>query len=290
MAKFRSLFDAPATSFTATGDLLLNKGGNFSVTEDASGVWTYWQGANSYVLTAAQVDTIQTLDIGQATRLSLSAAALNNENFVITGAGSLDISGVTFTNATATSGFETNVVIDNLTIDNLGGQTVNGDAGQYFAVLWDTLDDAYGALARQGFNDNLFGYGGGYLDETVLATAVLGETTAGAAAAKIIGGFVDLGVAYINYLSAGGDALDYLVAKANGTGRSQTVHDNILGNVTKAALTERQFVPAGEIAGRVPGDWEERAYYDGTLADSADLAATKLFDAAHGVERDYAFG
>ena len=289
MAKSTSIYEAPGFNFSG-GVLTIQHGGNVELNEAANGSWSYHLGVNEFTLSAAQVNAINTIEIGRSTNLSLNVAAVNNDNLHITGAGDFNISGVGFTNASGATPFETTAHIDTLVVANTGAHTVDGDAGRYFAVLWDTLDDAYGQLAGQGFANNLFGYGNGYTDLSHLNTPVLGETTAGAAASHIIGGFVQLGIDYVNYLTAGGDALDYLTAKASTAGRDQTVHDNILGNVTTANLLERQFVLAGDIAAKVPGDWETRPYYDGSLADVADKLASISFDVAHSVERDYAFG
>ena len=287
MAKSRSIFDAPSFYFEG-GVLTIKTGRDVAFTEDSSGNWTYQLGANSFTLTAAQVATIQTINlVNPNTHLDLSAALVNGENFAVIGAGALNISGVVFTEAFMATPFETSVNIGSLEL--AVATTVNGDTGSYFATLWDTLDDAYGALSVQGFNNALFGVGG-YASNVVLATPVLGETTVGAAASAIVGGFINLGVAYVNYLVAGGDALDYFTAKASVAGRDQTVHDNILGNVTDDALLERQFIPPANIASTVPGDWETRDLYSGNPGLGAVLAATVAFDVAHGVERDYAFG
>ena len=55
------------------GQVTRNATATPAITEDLTGTWTYQQGANSYVLTAAQVDIIKIIEIGQATTLNMMA-------------------------------------------------------------------------------------------------------------------------------------------------------------------------------------------------------------------------
>jgi hypothetical protein len=151
------------------------------------------------------------------------------------------------------------------TVDNL---LVNGSKEDTFKLLWDFLDDAYVA-------------GANYYD------IPLNET------------FVRLGVKYAEYLAAGGDPLTDVIAKyqpdTNGNGipqREQSMHDNLLGNLSLVSIESRNFPPAlkQELLALVPNEYESRPVYSGSEGDRGGAAhdAVRACDYDRGWDRaDY---
>jgi hypothetical protein len=233
MAKDRTLFDAPGVSFR-NGVLSINR--SIEIDELANGSWVATQGSQSYTLTPSQVDSIGTIDVARNAVLDLNARALTNENVVLTGAGRLNISEVVFTEAdeAANSRFEPNANLDTFISGLIGpfGRnmdyainhlTVGGDQAGAIKLVWDFLDDAYGAA-----NDY-------YRTE-------LNEA------------FIRLGVEYAQYLKAGGAPFTDVVAKytpddadSNTTPeRLQSMHDNLLGNFNAVDFASRFPGAAGD--------------------------------------------
>ncbi len=168
-------------------------------------------------------------------------------------AGELRIDGVTFSGADAGGTFEISHDLDDLlgnlitthgiayVVDNL---VINGSQADTFKVLWDYLDDAYVAGGNP-FN------------------VALNET------------FVRLGVEYVEYLAAGGEPLTFVTAKFTADGsdgdtlpeREQSMHDNLLGNLTIGAINSRfSGDPAlkAELLALIPDEYETRPLYEGT--------------------------
>jgi hypothetical protein len=188
------------------------------------------------------------------------------------------ISGVTFREAGPAGGFEPNHKMDDLigrlieehgvawTARNL---IVNGSQADTFKVLWDYLDDAY--VAGQNYYN-----------------LPLNET------------FVRLGVEYARYLDAGGRPLTNVTAKFtadNGDAdtipqREQSMHDNLLGNLAKVSIQDRNFGAEleAELLALVPDAYESRAVYSGDQGARGGAAhdAVRAFDYDRGWDRpDY---
>ena len=144
------------------------------------------------------------------------------------------------------------------TVDHL---RVNGREADTFKVLWDYLDDAYVGGAN---------YYNIPLNET----------------------FVRLGVAYVEYLEDGGAPLTFVTAKysadsdADGVPqREQSMHDNLLGNLTTAAIQDRfDGAKEAQLLALVPDEYGDRPYYDGNEAHVGGPAhdAVRAFDYDHG--------
>jgi VCBS repeat-containing protein len=109
--------------------------------------------------------------------------------------------------------------------------------------------------------------------------------------------FVELGNLYIAYLEAGGaPILDVVQTKVSGTpnyaGRQQTLHDNILGNLTDGSISGRFGTnPANDPRSEAAKVFGSRPYFEGTVntstglySNAAALAAVIGWDLAHGYD------
>jgi hypothetical protein len=229
-------------------------------------------------LTQEQYDSVLALDIGAGAHVTLAAGELQGLEISRLD-GTLDITGVDFTEAGASGGFETSIDLDSLlgsAIDVHGAGevaarlTVDGSKAEAFNLLWDYLDDAYVA------GNNAFD-----LD--------------------LNANFVRLGVEYVNYLEAGGEPLTFTVAKftaddgdANTTPeRMQSMHDNLLGNLDGSVLAGRfgsDPTLLAELQALVPDEYEARPWFSGNEnhLGGADHDGARAFDYDKGWDRpDY---
>jgi hypothetical protein len=229
-------------SRTASKATVIVTNGNLHFTQN--GVYTieYLPSGNVQIkLDGGKATVLKPAEYASITSFSFAPGATLNSP--------LQVNGVTFTEAGPGGPFEINLNLDNLlgtlitskgiewTVDNL---LVNGSKTDTFKVLWDYLDDAYVA-------------GNNYYN------LPLNET------------FVRLGVEYVEYLEAGGDPLTFITAKfqadnnANGIPqREQSMHDNLLGNLTTAAIQDRfDGALEAQLLALVPDDYGDRPYYDG---------------------------
>ena len=140
---------------------------------------------------------------------------------------------------------------------------VGGDLATAIAVVWDYLDDAY--------------------------------VSAGSNQDNVNEAFVRLGIEYAEYLEAGGAPLIDVVAKFTADGgdagtdpdRLQSLHDNLLGNLSASALNQRFSGDAGLVSDLtalitgVNGNLLTRPYYSGDETGGSD-AAVRAFDVANG--------
>ncbi|HEX8217422.1 MAG TPA: hypothetical protein VF577_08145 [Allosphingosinicella sp.] len=221
------------------------------------------------------------LDGGKATVVKAADwAAINGYSF---GPGAIlaspvVVDGVTFTEAGPGGPFEVSpnldAVIGNLFTRGvdyvLANLTVNGSRADSIKAVWDYLDDFY--VAGVQYNE----------------------------------AFVRLGVAYVAYLDDGGEPFTFVTAKfiADGSDsdltpeRNQSMHDNLLGNLTAGAINGRFAAnPAlrDELLALVPNEYETRQLYEGTdgQAGGPRHDNVRAFDYDHGwdrpdfVDRDY---
>ncbi len=137
----------------------------------------------------------------------------------------------------------------NAALNAIGHDLPAGDAlanrAAAITVLWDAMDDRY--------------------------------TSAGANQVNINQAFTQLGLAYVQYLKDGGAPLTDIVAKYTADGadadtlpdRLQSLHDNLLGNLTTYALTQRYgtdqalFDHYKALVTQADPDLLDRAYYEG---------------------------
>ena len=198
----------------------------------------------------------------------MSDRALAN---LLENAGTLNISGITFTEANdaADSKFEPSVNLDDL-LSNLievrgvagaiDALKVNGNEADGFKLVWDHLDDNY-TYYNTNVND----------------------------------AFIDLGIAYANYLKDGGAPLDNVVKFQADNGdadlvpeRMQSLHDNILGNFDELSIVDKFGAGSDAILDRIDdaglgaligvrGDYADgRGIYGGY--DHQDPTQTVQFD------------
>jgi hypothetical protein len=162
-------------------------------------------------------------------------------------AGPIRIDGVTFTEAGPGGPFEISHNLDALIgnlfthgVDHvLQNLLINGSRADTIKAVWDYLDDFY--VAGTQYNE----------------------------------AFVRLGIAYVNYIESGGTPFTGVTAKFTPDGpdadlipeRNQTMHDNLLGNLTIGAINGRFAAnPAlkAELLALIPNEYEARLLYEGT--------------------------
>lgn len=195
----------------------------------------------------------------------MSAKALDN---LIHNSASVPVTGVSFVQANQAANFKyeptanVDALISGLIADRGVAGTVDalGGKADAFRLVWDFLDDNY-AYYNTGVNH----------------------------------GFIDLGIAYADYLKHGGDRILDIVKYApdgadDGTApdRLQTMHDNILGNFDEYSILDKFGAGASDIFHQIQdagfgaflgviGDYSDgRDYYGGNEGESA--APSILFD------------
>ncbi|WP_166039489.1 hypothetical protein [Sphingosinicella sp. YJ22] len=225
-----------ATVILSNGNLHFTQGGVYTIDYLPSGnVQIKLDGGKATVLKPADYASITSFSFAPGATLG----------------SPIHINGVTFTEAGPGGPFEINLNLDSLighlittngiewTVANL---VINGSQADTFKTLWDYLDDAYVAGGNP-FN------------------VALNET------------FVRLGVEYVSYIEGGGDPFTDVTAKfaadtnANGIPqREQSMHDNLLGNLTIGAINARfggDPVLKAELLDLIPDDYEARLLYEG---------------------------
>lgn len=229
-------------------------------------------------LRANEFKTVSKIVIGQDTNVTLDFARLGAIDIDFQANGGVNLTGITFKTADVASDskFDLDQNLDAIiselieergitgTIDAL---TINGSKADAFKVIWDHLDDNY-TYYNTAIND----------------------------------AFIDLGIAYAKYLKAGGEALTDTIVKyapdaasdADSTPeRSQTLHDNILGNFDEGSIADRfskdnpggddvifqriQGAGLGELIGVVGNLADGRPIYGGY--DNQDPTPTRTWDA-----------
>ncbi len=175
------------------------------------------------------------LNGGQNTNISDSAFS-GATSFDFSDVKSLNLTGINFTSADAASDFkfEPDTNLDALLRSLIGTEgvtktlsmlSVNGSKADAFKLVWDHLDDNY-SYYNTAIND----------------------------------AFIDLGIAYAQYVKSGGAPLaDTVVKFAPDSAsdqdatpeRSQSLHDNILGNFHELSIADKFGAGAGAIIDRI---------------------------------------
>ena len=253
----------PASKSAVDGSTLsFHKAGDYTIHYLPSGnVKIKLDGGHSFVMKVEEYAAITTFDFAEGATIS----------------GDVNVDGVIFDEADPDGTFSSSHDLDDLievmiathgvayTIDHL---SINGSTADTFKAIWDYLDDEYGDEGPS--ND------------------VINEN------------FIRLGAEYVGYLEAGGEPLTFVTAKfsadTNGNGipqREQSMHDNLLGNVTDYALDQRfRDDPEllAELSALIPQEYRERPLHIGTENDIGETShdAVRAFDYDKGWDRpDY---
>ncbi|MFC1456664.1 hypothetical protein ACETIH_08050 [Microvirga arabica] len=191
----------------ANGVLTFNNSGDYSFETLANGrVKIYFADGATTVLTKDEWASVKTFDIKDANaNVTMAASYLDGKSYAFKGAGDLDVTGVTISEAVPGTGVSQNVNLDRI---NFGSvlDTVNGSKADYFKLMWDAYDEVYST--------------GSYYNTQINVA------------------FIKLGVEYLEYLKAGGEPLTEFTGKSSAT-RDQSVHDNLLGNFNPVDFDSR---------------------------------------------------
>jgi hypothetical protein len=207
------------------------------------------------------------------TKFDVAGAVLDSKAIQIDGAGVVNVTGVTFQAAAGTTKFEPSVNLDQLIHSSaafVAGQSqflVNGTVKDAIKTQWDFWDDKYVDAGGNAYTD-----------------AQINEAT------------IRLGAKYIKDIdpsTTGGNgnvanAILDITGKADAAGRSQLLHDNLLGNVGMAAMQDRGFTSTklAELAALIPDEYEARPWIGGYTTDSlANVGVAKAFDYEKGFAR-----
>lgn len=96
---------------------------------------------------------------------------------------------------------------------------------------------------------------------------------------------IKIAVDYIKYLENGGRALAEVIVKQDGT-RAQSLHDNILGNITKAALEDRGLLGYATKLSFLVEQFLDRPWNGGYFNDAEARYKTVAWDYENGVIRN----
>jgi hypothetical protein len=266
------LIDNGGVLTLAAGDYAFNftNNKNFIQVEQENGQTTN--------LRASEFQNVSKIVVGQDTNVTLDFSRLGDIDIDFQANGGVNLTGITFTTADAASDFKFEPVqkLDDIVSEliqergitgTIEALTINGNKADAFKVIWDHLDDNY-SYYNTAIND----------------------------------AFIDLGIAYAKYLKAGGEALTDTIVKyapdaasdADSTPeRSQTLHDNILGNFDEGSITDRfskdnsegddvifqriQDAGLGELIGVIGNLADGRPIYGGY--DNQDPTPTRTWDA-----------
>lgn len=263
-----SLFDL--TPFTIVeGVLTLTLDGPYTILPAADGAAALRLLGASHILSATELDGIRGVVVENGVTLEIASDVLDGRTIAFTGknggAGAVNISGVTVTQATIGTPVAIDVDLRGISFgDGSPDVTVNGNVRDWILARWAVLDTAYGQIAQVGGTDDT------PLPETIV---VPGATTVGEAKLIVNTAFVKLAATYADYLEDGGAPLTDFIAKAAET-RTQLIHDNLLGNGSSAAIDGRGF-PAeieAQLRDLLP-DWvEERPVVSGNHSENFNAA------------------
>lgn len=258
------------------GVLTLTKSGDYTFTVVEDGV-KITVGNQSATINPNGITELNLSQTGTKLAIAADIAAVSGA-VKITGAGTLNVTGVTFEAANVLGAdnkydYETNVDISNVLLNaqNTAKILVNGSEADTIKALWEAWDDQY-VKAREIDPE------GGYYR------------------AEINAGVIETGIKYVAYLANGGAPFTDIIAKYSQSGdtitRSQSLHDNLLGNINKGSIESRNF-PAEQVEdflARIPVEYQERAVYSGNSGNMTGPThdAVRAFDYAKGwVRPDY---
>ena len=253
---------AAAATF-ANGELVIADGVQATVTANDDGSWTISaHNLRPVTLTAADIDALK---IGAGAQLNVKGLDVDGAEFHVSGAGKLNVTDVDFGNIEEGALNAPDLTGISFADVSAEGQRllsshflVNGNVADAFEAMWIAFDKAY----YDG--DNYYNFD--------LNTAK-----------------VYLANSYVDYLLAGNDPLLQIVQTHIGGGvrdfdaRQQSLHDNMLGEVTDGAIADRFPHPAADPRTEAAQDFGDRPWYSGNL--DTDAAPSKAWDFAHDIER-----
>lgn len=225
---------------------------------------TYKISASGFTSTSVDATDITKIVISSGAKLNIAGSDLSGQTYKVTGDGTLNATGITFEQAHGAQQFEASSDFDPRLITSKF--QANGSTADGFKAMWDFIDDHYTA-------DN----NGHYYDMPLNEAGV------------------KLGISYLKYLKTGGEALTDVIAKADLSGRAQTMHDNLLGNLDVDSIKDKfhqdtdlrdDLLAAVSEAGA-----SDRPYYGGNAGDNVNGGAgdkARAWDYEHGLKRtDY---
>lgn len=246
----------------------------FDFTENKNFIQVELEDGQTTNLKFSQFLSIDKIVIGQDTNVTIDFARLETiEDIDFQANGGINLTGITFTTADVAGdakfdpGQNLDAIVSELIQERgvtgaINALTINGNKGDAFKVIWDHLDDNY-SYYNTNVND----------------------------------AFIDLGIAYAKYLKEGGTPLTDVIVKFQADGsdadaapeRSQSLHDNILGNLDELSIVDKFGAGSGAIIDRIQNAdlegfiGEEGVYTDGRPIyggyDTQDQMATRAFDA-----------
>jgi hypothetical protein len=248
----------------------------FNFTNNKNFIQVEQENGQTTNLRASEFKAVSKIVIGQDTNVTLEFSKLKDIDIDFQANGGVNLTGISFKTADAAldSKFEPGQNLDAIISElieergitgTIDAVTINGNKADAFKVIWDHLDDNY-SYYNTHVND----------------------------------AFIDLGIAYAAYLKEGGAPLtDIVKYQADNTSdtdalpeRSQTLHDNILGNFDETSITDKfgtagddaifqRIIDAGlgEILGDIGNTSDGRGVYGGY--DHQDPTQQQTFD------RDY---
>lgn len=222
-------------------------------------------------LTVSGTPTVQ-IALAEHDALIANGVELDGLDIRFIGSGNVDITGVEMGSAVI-GGAEpylasknTNIAkIISPSIEGSANITINGNDADLIKLSWIYFDQKYYAEFPVSYND-------------------LALTVAKA----------DLALKYVSYLADGGLPFTDFVAKIAGTAdnvtRSQSMHDNLLGELVRAALDDRlsgfERQEEHDFYINAAGEFADRPYYDGVVGKEGVAKATIIWDVAHGIPRE----
>lgn len=251
----------PAASLNADGTVDIADGVTVSVTETNTTITIARAGFAPVTFAKANVTDLVIHEGGQ---VNIAASAAFSK---FAGEGTLNVTGVSFQAAVKTGASNSLDAVPDLKAlilrthnDTDLTLSVNGSEADTIKALWDYWDAGYVANFPNSYTS-----------------------------LEINSATIELGLRYLDYLEDGGAALTDILAKGGG-GREQTLHDNLLGNLTYASVNDRGFAPniRDGFLNRIPDDIETRPWVSGNASDLGNAAhdQARAFDFKQGWARE----
>lgn len=257
---------------SATGDITLSVDNDGVATFARDGI----AAATTVILSEAELVKI---NLAESQQLLASGPQLDGLNIHFVGQGKVNIRDVQLTQATTAivdgvmvarpASSNTNLAQIILPVsDDSADISINGSVGDLIKLSWIYFDQKYYEEFEETFPESYYDL------PLTLAKA-------------------ELSLKYIDYLKNNEPFTDFTAKTAVASGvqtRDQSIHDNLLGELTQGALNDRLGGPdrTDELAyyTEAAGEFFYRPYNSGTTPGSNDsLAASVIWDLDHGIGR-----